>query len=414
MKGKQKKTWKKILTLPEMMIYQSNQNRNIYDVRLLASGNYKRRRVTATDVEHAIEQGREVFGFNHIDEVDTITIADAFEMTLKNSNRNASRDRWLKDAVRFVEWLEKNHPTCNVWKDVTRKIVRSYIENRWPDNATNTIRIGFAPVRQASIFMSREYDLKDVAVGLGIGKKSVKKTSDVLLEDVVEFLDFLLEKKPWLETGPALQGLAGLQLQEATRLTWDKVDLERGLIEISGRIKNDHRERTIPVCSRVLEALHRANERRLQVEADQNVKLLNGHVVTNVDGVDGYEQDYHSYSRRVRKHLREWNSKVTWPVKDLRNCLVTFCQDCGLQSELFDQYIGHAGRSISDLHYKPRRLETFTKAERKRQEHALHVFRRLVIEPIDAGLTGHRPQMVLQLFCNSEEKQVISDVVGER
>ncbi|MDK2971565.1 MAG: hypothetical protein PWP23_1320, partial [Candidatus Sumerlaeota bacterium] len=44
---------------------------------------------------------------------------------------------------------------------------------------------------------------------------------------------------------------------------------------------------------------------------------------------------------------------------------------------------------------------TFTKAEKTRQEHALDVYRRLVIDPIEAGLRGEKPRMVLQLSCNS-------------
>ena len=40
-------------------------------------------------------------------------------------------------------------------------------------------------------------------------------------------------------------------------LAWDRVDLERGLIEIRGEVKNEYRNRVIPVCRRVVEALNR-------------------------------------------------------------------------------------------------------------------------------------------------------------
>ncbi|MBN1868004.1 hypothetical protein JW916_12020 [Candidatus Sumerlaeota bacterium] len=83
---------------------------------------------------------------------------------------------------------------------------------------------------------------------------------EVYLTDVVAFCDFLKENAPRLEAGVALQGLAGLQLQETTRLTWSKVDLSRGLIEISGEVKNEYRKRVIPICGRVVEALRRGEE----------------------------------------------------------------------------------------------------------------------------------------------------------
>jgi len=93
---------------------------------------------------------------------------------------------------------------------------------------------------------------------------------------------------------------------------------------------------------------------------------------------------------------------------------MTFAEDCGLQLSLYDQYLGHQAKSVSDQSYKPRRLASFTKAERTRQDHALDVYRRLVIEPIEAGLQGKEPRMVLQVSCNSQTDDVdVSDVSEE-
>lgn len=82
---------------------------------------------------------------------------------------------------------------------------------------------------------------------------------------------------------------------------------------------------------------------------------------------------------------------------------MTFAEDCGLQASHFEQYVGHAAKSVSDMSYKPRRLATFTKAERVRLEHALDVYRRNVIEPIEAGLKGQKPRMAMRLSCNSAD-----------
>ncbi len=75
--------------------------------------------------------------------------------------------------------------------------------------------------------MAREYGFQDVAAGIGTSNKLLHPPAEVHLEDVADFLDWLRIDEPRLEVGAALQGLAGLQLQEATRLTWQKVDLSQ-------------------------------------------------------------------------------------------------------------------------------------------------------------------------------------------
>lgn len=398
MKGTRSRRWKRVSTLAEMTMYQSRTDPSLYEARLRGSGGYLRRRVRAESIEQALLDAKKVFGLEREAEGRSISIADAFTMTIEDSNRVASRQQWLNDAAKFVDWLAVHHPLCLTWAQVTRTMVRSYIKS-FGEVAPNTIRIATQPVRQASRFMFREYELKDVAAGLGSDGTPVRQTSDVLLEDVGELADWIQANRPWMEVGPVLQGLAGFQLQEALRLTWTKVDLDRGLVEISGVLKNDYRERTIPVCGRVLDALRRADQRRREREARRGVVDVGGHVVVDSDG-RGYS-DHRAYARRVHECIELWNPEVTWPPKDLRNCLLTFCDDCGLQVALFEQYVGHKAKTVSDQSYKPRRLREFTKAMRKKQEKALEVFRRLVIAPIDAGLQGLEPRMVLQLSCNS-------------
>jgi hypothetical protein len=147
---------------------------------------------------------------------------------------------------------------------------------------------------------------------------------------------------------------------------------------------------------------------RREREAKTGLVEIDARVVVGTDGL-GYT-DHRSYARKVRESLRAWNPNLAWPPKDLRNCLITFAEDCGLQLNLFEQYIGHAAKTVSDMSYKPRRLATFTRAERERQDHALDIYRRLVIDPVEAGLRGQRPRMVLQLSCNSTDSAAISGV----
>jgi integrase len=343
-----------------------------------------------------------VFGLSVEDGPDSITLSDAFQETLEDSRRTATRDDWLSHAADFVDWVSKVYPLCTTWQSITRAMIRSYIQSLG-NKAPNTIRIKTQPLRQTSRYMFLEYDCKDIACGLGSNGTPVRKTSDVLLADVRDFLNWILENDPHWEVGPALQGLAGLQLQEAQRLTWSKVDLDRGLIEISGVVKNDYRERTIPVCNRVIDALKRAKDRQQQFKKNSGVIDLHGHVIVGKKGLPF--ADHRSYSRVVRGCIKRWNPQVTWPPKDLRNCIITFAEECGLQISLFDQYLGHQAKTVSDMSYKPRLLQTFTKATAKRQEEALDIYRRQLIDPIEAGLRGFKPKLNLQLSCNSPSSE---------
>ncbi len=95
-------------------------------------------------------------------------------------------------------------------------------------------------------------------------------------------------ENPWPESGVAFQALAGLRVTEAIRLTWDRVDLEAGLIEISGITKTDSSKRVIPVAVRVLEALKRAQVPRCMSKVryvrDEPVLIDgNGHRYENHD-----------------------------------------------------------------------------------------------------------------------------------
>ena len=89
-----------------------------------------------------------------------------------------------------------------------------------------------------------------------------KPPAKAYLADAVDFSAYVRRHAPELEAPAALQALGGLRLQEAYRLTWDKIDLDGALVEISGEVKTDWSRRVIPICARALQALQRAHDRR--------------------------------------------------------------------------------------------------------------------------------------------------------
>jgi len=59
------------------------------------------------------------------------------------------------------------------------------------------------------------------------------------------------------------------------------------------------------------------------------------------DGRDCYQ----NYSWEIGQAIREWNPKVSWRSKDLRNCLFTFFAIRGPGRDVTEQYLGHAPKS---------------------------------------------------------------------
>lgn len=389
MKRNTKKEWNKVLTQTEFNLYQSSTDPNAYQVRLRSSGGYLRRRLSAPNLSSTLEEVSKLLKGKQDEPSaeDSATFVEIFSQTLEFSRRNPkSYGIWLAYVERFLLWLKKNYPLCLQWKQLTRPIVREYVRSL-EGLAPNTVRLYTQPIRQASLFAAQEFGWKDIAGGLGTCSKLKTLPCFVDVQDVADFLNFVQIEAPWMETGAALQGLAGLQLQEALRLTWDKVDLQKGLIEISGEVKNEYRNRVIPVCDRVLDSLKRSNRNQPKAE-----------VVLSSNGQP--YGDWKEYSRRLRSLLRRWNPEVTWAPKDLRNCLPTFGVRLGLHNTLWEQYIGHTPGTITGRHYVPR-LNAPTKGERSNLDERMDLFRIQVIQPLEKALTRAHCGENLQLFATS-------------
>ena len=172
-----------------------------------------------------------------------------------------------------------------------------------------------------------------------------------------------------------------MQLQEVTRLTWDKIDLERGLVEISGDVKNEYRNRVIPVTDVVLEALRRADERR----SSGKVQDLHGHVVCSKRGVPYTGGSWQNYSQEMRLVIRAWNEKIDWTPKDLRNTLSTFATLEGVNGDVWEQYIGHAPKSVTARHYIPR-LASASLGEQNVLEKHMAIFRFHVVDRLNEAV----------------------------
>jgi len=374
-----KSPWVKIPDIgdPRFNLYRSTKEKSLWQVRLTGLGNYKRRRFRANNQVEALRKALDKAGLLDEEEKNQdMPILDASELTLSSTRRGEySQKEWRRNMMRFMDWINKAHPDIVNWGQLNRGMMREFLATL-NGCSPNTKRLVMQPLTQSSGFLHREFGFTNFAERLGLGTKLKSPPKAVYLEDVVSFCDWLKRESPVLEVGAALQGLAGLQLLEALRLNWDKIDLERGLVEISGDVKNSYRQRVIPVAQRVLDALKRSYEQRFG----------NGSEV--VRGFSGVKiEDHRSYSRMLRKAFKGWNPRIEWCPKDLRNALPTFCRINGVQGQLtiWEQYIGHAPRTVSDTHYFPR-LGSRSKGEKNALERQMNIFREQVVNHVDVAI----------------------------
>jgi integrase len=314
-----------------------------------------------------------------------ITVKGAFDAALQASRRGErSQKDWAYESGRFLEWLRVKYPAATLWRHVSRAVVSEYLAT-FQHLSDTSQRLAMNPIRQTAKYMETMHDFRNVGAVLKIGNKLKTPPPQVFVSDVLLFLDYLRKNSPHLEVGAALQGLAGLRLLEVVRLTWDKVDLKRGLIEISGEIKNDHSQRVIPLCNVVKDALERAYD-ETQRGAIRDSKA---HVVLSKSGTPYLGGSWFNYSKNLSDAISAWNKKAGWKPKDLRNCLPTLAARKGILSLAWESYMGHAAKGVTAVHYVPR-LASGTLGEGDALNEAMDVFRKLVVEPLEAEITRAR------------------------
>lgn len=401
-----KRQWQKVFGAGEFNLFREKTTPTLFEVSWKRSnGSYGRRRFSAETIERAVERAPIVAGLEpDTPKLEGVTMLDAFAQALQESKRGTrTRKDWKKAQERFMLWLAEKHPDCVYWQLLTRAIVKQYLAETLDGKSPNHKRLTLQPLTQTGLFMEREYQAPNVTAGLGIGTKLIRETPMVYLTDVVAFVNWLREHNPRLEAGAALAGLVGLRLQEALRLTWDKVDLDRGLIEVSGDVKTPWSNRVIPVAERVVETLCRAWRRQ---ERSKLFKI-NAPVVVSLTGCSyaAGVRSYCNYSRELSGSIQKWNAKVDWQPKDLRNAIPTFCAMHGLSGDVSEMYIGHAPKSVTARHYIPR-LASASLGETKALERMMAAFKLQVVEPINQALVAGKTPKILNIF---EREPILED-----
>lgn len=400
--------WKKVVSTDRLSLYQDKNAETLFSVRWKRSdGSYGSRRFSALRREEAIREAPYQAGLEIRQRNKEFRIVDAFNECLAQTNRGLkSRQDWNYYVKRFMAWLQKHNKDIQHWHLLTRPLIRQYLKALDGKSATMR-RLAMQPICQTSGYMHREYGCVYFAERMGIGSKLEKTPPMVYIEDVFSFLDFLKEKDPRLEVGACLQALGGLQLQEARRLTWSKVRLSEGLVEISGEVKNPYRNRVIPVCDRVLEALKRAGAMR----GSGGVQNLGETVLKSEKGF-AFGNAWHNYSQQISRAIREWNPEILWKPKDLRNCLSTFGTMLGIKNDVWEQYIGHAPQSVTGRHYIPR-LASVSEGEANALKRQMDMFRGQLTTHVDAAYRRYLGGEILNFFEPVGSNQRMDSKNGE-
>ncbi|NQU42156.1 site-specific integrase [bacterium] len=255
-----------------------------------------------------------------------------------------------------------------MWRDLTRGIIGEYLDDL-RNLSDNGRRMRLQPIQQTDRHMATRHGCPRIAEGLNLSRGLAKPVATVYIMDV---LDLIAHAPVEFAAGIALQGLAGLRLQEAYRLTWDRVDLKRGLVQISGQVKTAWSERVIPIPAIARDALRTTPRATVRP-------------IHETERVFGRYQTWAGYSNALKAIVAAWNPAVKWAPKDLRKALPTWAAGEGLTGPILEQYLGHAPKGVTARHYVPR-LASVTRGEQTELDRAMGQYLGQVVDPLEAWI----------------------------
>lgn len=275
-----------------------------------------------------------------------LMISDALFRSAKDRNWTEDHRKLEQHICQyFLRWADKEELVY--WLELRHEHVQQYIKSLYErELALQTVLQYIKPIRRTAKWMAVNWpkDYTDICQDLQISDhchRSISYDDEtgnpvLLIHEVLDFLNWLHAQrvKNRLVLGVALQGLAGLQLQEALRLQWNKVDFESETVTIDGMVKNRYRARRIPVVGVVMWLL------RKNFRTQKGADLLIPHY-----------SEYGNYSKAVRRALRAWKPEVSIKPKDLRNTIQTAAIDAGWYGYYVQRYVGHAPSTIGERHY---------------------------------------------------------------
>ncbi|MCA9446686.1 MAG: site-specific integrase [Candidatus Omnitrophica bacterium] len=307
-------------------VWRVNQNSS--------NGERKRKQFQAGDLEEAIEMAeRFLYPIETQIQSGNLLIGDCFVEWIETRSCNEeTRERDYRSRVKlFLKWADGHGLVY--WKDLRLQHLQKYGNGLVAQGkASRTIELYCRVVKMASKWAALNWPdhFRDFAAGFKTPKQNrAIRYEDrgarpfLRVEEVAEYVSWLCRDGNGILLAPgiALQGLCSLRVREALRLTWDKLDVEKGTVTVDGVVKNLHSVRRIPIPKLVLAVLEEVPRRS--------------------DRILSPYQDQHSYGRAFRRHLEKWRPGFHIEPKGLRRTLVSEFFERGWYGDVLQMYRGH-------------------------------------------------------------------------
>lgn len=307
-------------------------------------GERRKPHFNARSIEDAMEEAYKLLGFGDPLPGSELRINRVLGRWLESRNlRPPTRQSYRSYIKQFLFWCDAEG--LDLWADLRLEHLERYrnqvVEEYDGWTPYHYLKVVRAASKWASINWRGEF--QDFAEGFTLPKPAfrvLQEDADALsLVEVAEFCAWLSRREGGWRILPAvaLCGLCGLRVTEALRLEWSRVNLEAGLVDITGEVKNPHSERRIPIPEFVVEIL-------------SQTPRYNHWVVPR-----NREKD--AYGRAFRKFYDKWKPERRIVPSDLRDALQTTAEIEGWNGYVMERYVGHAPRTMSQRHYTKRSSE---------------------------------------------------------
>ena len=312
-----------------------------------------RKKFKAESLAAAVEKADTIF-FSHecLVSVAQISIADCFlewRKSLSCSESTIEMDYWPR-VRQFVGWADSHGLTY--WKELRLQHLQLYASDAVKaGNTKRTIQLKCRIVSMTARWAALNWPeaCRDFSQGIRLpkgseGNRRLRRDSLSLTESA-QFLLFLRGQLfGWkVLPGVVLGAFCSLRPKEIRSLRWVDVDLEAGLIQITGKdVKTAYSERTIPIPALARDVLFEARHRQHPVPTDPVVTIT----------------DQHSHWRAFTRFRDMWRPGLNLEPSGLRRVLRSEWFNRRWHDDSLAVYRGHKPPHASATACKPGRLES--------------------------------------------------------
>lgn len=246
---------------------------------------------------------------------------------------------YSKDVEQFLDFAEQ--AGCDSLQDIRYPTIRRYLSALHDRRlARSSIQRKTSALRSFFAHSVRRGVIGVTPMEMVAPQKSERKLPKVLAVELVRQLLGLPEDSPQGRRDRAVLELlyaAGLRVGELCSLTWDRIDLGRGVVRVMGK---GSKERVVPLHQTAVQALARYREDRVDVRAEQPVFRQPGGRSLSEDGV----------RRLVARYVRKLGAGKGISPHTIRHCFATHLLEGGADLRSVQELLGHAELTSTQIY----------------------------------------------------------------